>query len=111
MRRVPSLQLRLALSCALLLAPSARGQSTGPPPPLQIVPPPPLYDGIVTQSYFASFGTNYPVNDTYSWSVVSGILPPGLNLSGTSAPSLFITGTPTSVGKFAFRLQVTDSTA
>src|SRR5438552_7225278 len=113
MRRVPSLQLMLAASCALLLASSARGQSTGPPPPLQITPPPPLSDGTVTQSYYAFLGTNYPVNDAYSWTVVPGFgnLPPGLSLSGPTTASPFITGTPSTVGKFAFRLQVTDSTA
>jgi hypothetical protein len=43
----------------------------------------------------------------YSWSIVSGSLPPGLAV--TDPISLQITGTPTTVGSYTFRLRVTDS--
>ena len=106
MRRKLSLQFMLAASCALLLAPSARGQS-----PLQITPPPPLSDGTVTRSYFAGFGTNYPANDAYSWALVAGSLPPGLSLNAATPASPYINGTATATGTYSFRLQVIDSTA
>ncbi|MEW6212212.1 MAG: putative Ig domain-containing protein, partial [Acidobacteriota bacterium] len=40
----------------------------------------------------------------YTWSIVSGALPPGLNLTGG-----VISGTPSAAGSFAFTVQVTDS--
>ena len=43
----------------------------------------------------------------FTWSVVSGSLPPGLTLASDGA----ITGTPTEDGTFDFEIQVTDSTA
>ena len=42
----------------------------------------------------------------YSWSVVSGALPPGLTLSGGA-----ITGKPTKIGTFSFTVQVADASA
>ena len=41
----------------------------------------------------------------YSWSIVSGSLPPGLSLSSDGT----ITGTPTATGTFTFSLEVIDS--
>ena len=41
----------------------------------------------------------------YSWSVVSGSLPPGLALSSTGT----ISGTPTAAGSFTFTVEATDS--
>lgn len=41
----------------------------------------------------------------YSWSILSGSLPPGLALAATGA----ISGTPTQTGTFAFTVQATDS--
>jgi subtilisin family serine protease len=46
---------------------------------------------------------------SYTWSVASGSLPPGLSLtSGT--PSASISGTPTTAGTYPFTVQVTDGT-
>ena len=42
----------------------------------------------------------------YTWSLVSGELPPGLELSDSPGR---ITGTPTTAGTFTFTVQVTDS--
>lgn len=44
----------------------------------------------------------------YSWNLVSGSLPPGLTMSSTGTPSTTISGTPTTVGTYAFTVQVTD---
>ncbi len=42
----------------------------------------------------------------YTWSLVSGQLPPGLELSESPGR---ITGTPTEAGTFTFTVRVTDS--
>jgi hypothetical protein len=42
-----------------------------------------------------------------TWSVISGSLPPGLQLAGASG---LLAGTPTSAGSYSFTLQVTDVT-
>jgi subtilisin family serine protease len=87
-------------------------QGGGPPPP-----PPPvtitttsLPGGTVGQPYSqsvtASGGTT-----PYSWSVVSGSLPPGLSLSPSGTPSATVSGTPTTAGTYNFTVQVTDAAA
>lgn len=60
----------------------------------------------------ATLGVAYSLNLTatggappYTWSVTTGTLPAGLNLSGTSGA---ISGTATIVGSFTFNLRVTD---
>lgn len=42
----------------------------------------------------------------FTWSIVSGSLPPGLNLSATTGE---LTGTPTTLGKYSFTIKVTDA--
>jgi uncharacterized protein (TIGR03437 family) len=49
-------------------------------------------------------------SNTYSWSVVSGSLPPGLSLTSSGSTNS-ITGTPSAGGLYNFTLQVTDALA
>jgi len=47
------------------------------------------------------------VGATYTWSVSSGALPPGLSLSGTGT-QVSLSGTPTAPGTYTFTLQASD---
>ncbi|HUI84463.1 MAG TPA: Ig domain-containing protein [Candidatus Binatia bacterium] len=64
-----------------------------------------LPNGQVTVSYSATLGATGGV-PPYTWSIISGSLPPGLNLTPGSG---LISGTPTTSGTFQFTVQVTDS--
>jgi hypothetical protein len=46
---------------------------------------------------------------TLTWNISAGSLPPGLTISSLTGPSVTISGTPTSVGPFAFTLTVSDT--
>lgn len=58
-----------------------------------------LVSSLYTQSLAATGGTS-----PYTWSIASGVLPPGISLSGAT-----ISGTPTTAGIHAFTIRVTDS--
>jgi hypothetical protein len=45
----------------------------------------------------------------FTWVVLSGTLPAGLALNGSTSGSTYIEGTPTTTGNFSFTLQATDS--
>lgn len=45
----------------------------------------------------------------FTWVVLSGALPPGLALNGSTSASTYITGTPTAAGTYHFTLQATDT--
>src|SRR5215213_8721601 len=76
-------------------------------PPLVIVTDSPLPGGTVGQTYsvilHAAGGT-----PPYTWSVVTGALPPGLTLNPTTGE---ISGVPTAAGTFGFTIQVRDSSS
>jgi hypothetical protein len=69
------------------------------------VTPSSLPGGQVNVAYYATLSST-TCTGSCQWSVTSGGLPPGLNLSPTGV----ISGTPTLVGPFSFYVIVTDST-
>ncbi|HXG67445.1 MAG TPA: putative Ig domain-containing protein, partial [Blastocatellia bacterium] len=85
---------------AIFMYPSASGGGG----PLAITTASPLPDGTVASPYaqtLAASGGTPP----YSWSLVSGALPPGVGMDATGA----ISGTPTTTGTYNFTVQVTDA--
>jgi hypothetical protein len=91
----------------------ASGQASAP---FSLTVSPPGALTIVTQSLPAG-ATNQPYAVTmvasggtpsYTWSVSSGQLPPGLLLAASSG---LVSGTPTATGQFNFTLSVTDSSS
>ena len=78
-------------------------QETKPPPPPLEIPDSTLPAGLTGAGYSATLvatGGTQP----YSWSVISGALPVGVGLNGTT-----LVGTPTTAGPSSFTLQVTDA--
>jgi hypothetical protein len=74
-----------------------------PPTPITIATVSPLPDGTLTPystTLAASGGT-----PGYTWSLISGALPPGLGISTGGV----ISGTPTATGTYIFTVKVTDS--
>jgi hypothetical protein len=65
-----------------------------------------LPSGTVSSAYSAALSASGGVTP-YSWSAVSGSLPPGLTLSALGA----ISGTPTQAGQFSFGVRVSDSSS
>jgi Putative Ig domain len=74
------------------------------PSSLSITSPATLPTGTVGTLYFQALSATGGA-PPYTWSLVSGILPIGLNLSANGA----LSGTPTTLATFTFTLQVTDS--
>jgi uncharacterized protein (TIGR03437 family) len=66
----------------------------------------PMPAGTVSTAYTALNLTAAGGTSPYTWSLVSGQLPPGINLSGNQ-----LLGTPTAAGTYYFTLQVEDSTS
>ena len=83
-------------------------QGDPPPPPPLAITTTTLPGGTVGQPYSQSV-TATGGAAPYSWSVVSGSLPPGLTLSPTGTPSATLSGTPTTQGTFNFTVQVADT--
>jgi hypothetical protein len=76
-----------------------------PQPGLQITTSSPLPSGTVGQPYSVTFHATGGTPG-YTWSVFSGLLPPGLNLDPNSG---ILSGTPNIAGTFGFTIQVRDS--
>jgi hypothetical protein len=101
-------------------------ESTQVGPPLQqtysiaVGPPLPLTDttggsppgaGTVDTIYSATFSASGG-EAPYTWSLVSGQLPPGLELASSDPPAQIdneAAGTPTTVGTYVFTMKVTDT--
>lgn len=89
----------------------ARSGGGGAPPPPSITVPPlvirntTLPDGVSGGVYTASIGTQGGNPTSHSFSILTGSLPPGLTLSGTTGA---ITGVPTATGSFTFTVQTQD---
>ena len=77
-----------------------------PPAPLVITSGTCCPSGTVGTAYHTNFFADGGVQP-YTWSIISGQLPPGLRLDA-SAPA-GISGTPTTAGTFTFTVAVTDS--
>jgi hypothetical protein len=77
-----------------------------PCPVLSIASPSTLSTGTVGQGYSYQLHTSGGQSPV-TFSVISGSLPPGLNLNITG----FISGTPTAAGNYSFTVRVTDSCA
>jgi hypothetical protein len=66
-----------------------------------------LSDAMVGEAYSATL-TASGGNKPYTWSVLTGSLPPGLSLSSSTGA---ITGTPTAAGNFSFTVRAIDNSA
>ena len=66
-----------------------------------------LPNGTVQVSYSADVQSTGGIGTTRTWSILSGSLPPGLNISGSGATAT-IGGTPTTSGNYSFTVLVVD---
>jgi len=85
--------------------PTVTPTRTPPPTPVEIITTSPLPAGTVGTPYsttLQAIGGSPP----YSWSVLSGSLPPGTTLGPGSG---VLAGTPTQAGAFTFTIEATDS--
>ena len=62
-----------------------------------------VQDELYSQTLTASGGTA-----PYTWTVATGVLPPGVSLANTTSSVVSLTGTPTVVGSSIFTLRVAD---
>ncbi len=99
----------LLLTC-LFLSGFALSCATGHPPtpvgPL-VISPAALPAAVINVPYSATL-TAVGGKQPFVWALASGTLPPGLTIS-TSGANGVISGTPTTLGKTSFKVQVTDS--
>jgi hypothetical protein len=63
-----------------------------------------LPNGVINNGYSYSFGATGGTSP-YTWTVMAGLLPPGLSLSTSGV----LSGIPTSIGSYTFQVRVTDS--
>lgn len=109
-----SFTVRATDSCVMAAAPAPQSVqrnfsitiNAAPCPALSMVTTSPLVSGTVGQAYSSQIltsGGQVPV----TFSLASGVLPPGLNIGSSG----LITGTPTSAGTYSFTVEATDSCA
>jgi len=96
-------QIRVTDNRARVATKSMQIVVVAPPPPPLTLSPDTLPNGTVGVPYSAGFSASGGAPG-YTFSIVSGSLPPGLQFNGTS-----ITGTPSTAGTFVFSVNVTDS--
>ncbi|GIU76349.1 MAG: hypothetical protein KatS3mg004_3436 [Bryobacteraceae bacterium] len=72
--------------------------------PEPVISPASLPDGLVGVPYSATLSASN-ATPPFSWSVVSGALPPGLSLNSSTGS---ISGTPSQPGNFSFLVRLTD---
>jgi hypothetical protein len=94
--------MRNCLACIVLFLYSANGLALGQDLRMQAPPP---QGAIVGQPYTLPLTVTGGIMP-YTWSVVSGNLPPGLRLQPHKGN---IVGTPTTTGTYKFRVEVGDS--
>lgn len=68
-----------------------------------------LTDGLTDNAYSYPILANGGTGAGYTWTQVSGTLPPGLVLAATGTPATALSGTPTKAGSYQFEVRVTDS--
>lgn len=68
-----------------------------------------LATGTVDVAYSENITARGGTDLGYTWSVVSGTLPPGLALATPNTPTTTLSGTPTAAGSYTFTVRVTDS--
>ena len=93
-------------TCGLAIVFALSCGSGRPPTPVQplVVGTAPLPTAVVNVAYSATLTATGGV-PPYTWGLASGTLPPGLSISTAGV----ISGTPTTVGSTAIKVQVTDS--
>jgi hypothetical protein len=86
------------------------GGTVLPPPPAGVFVDPSFLDPIdVGQQHIADFVTVDGTLESYSLSVVSGALPPGMTLAAFAPLTSVFSGVPTTVGSFTFTVRFSGS--
>ncbi|MCC7510938.1 MAG: putative Ig domain-containing protein [Planctomycetes bacterium] len=67
-----------------------------------------MADATLGQPYSEAVRAVGGTNAGYSWAIVAGALPAGLNLSPSGTPTASVSGTATVLGTFNFTVEVTD---
>ncbi|MEM7675824.1 MAG: putative Ig domain-containing protein, partial [Myxococcota bacterium] len=67
-----------------------------------------LTDALVNNPYVATIEAAGGVGGNYAWTVIGGVLPPGVTVDTTGTPRVTVSGSPSQPGLFAFTVQVTD---
>ncbi|NJK90099.1 MAG: hypothetical protein HC923_12405 [Myxococcales bacterium] len=66
-------------------------------------------DAVLGEGYLASLGASGGSSVGYGWSIATGRLPTGVQVSPTGTPNTFLFGIPEETGEFSFTVRVQDS--